>query len=257
MGALPVEMYTEAIKEGWLSSFLGLPVKSVHKHFPKSAQTVMGHLHMIRKGIRPTPGDKTIKINEWMNEVMKPDYDEIIRNELSLNRKHKVGVSVFKFDELNGIISTDLPEWFRTTLTRGHAYILVMYCYTNNTILATAIESRRAKHIEKWYYELYKKDLLSEIIPVLQRIDNETSKISRLMKRTSRTKSPLQVIIVFCRWNVLYKRFKPLHFNLIWCWLNFPCISMGLSPPTNSNDIKYGQKIKDKSTPIGLSTYMG
>ena len=68
MGAFLVKTYLEAIKEGWLSSFTGLSVEAVRKHLPKSAQTVMGHLHMIRKGIRPTPGEKTVEINELMNK---------------------------------------------------------------------------------------------------------------------------------------------------------------------------------------------
>ena len=141
MGALPVKTYTTAIKEGWLSSFPGLSVEAVHKHLPKSVQSVMEHLHMIRKGIRPTPGDKTVEINELMNESMNPDYDENIRQELPLNQKNKVGVSVFQFDELNGMISTDLPGRFPTTSARGNVYILVMYCCTNNSILAEAIKS--------------------------------------------------------------------------------------------------------------------
>lgn len=102
---------------------------------------------MIRKGIHLTPGKKTVEINELMNEVMEPDYDETIRHELPLNRKHKVGVSVFKFDELNGMISTDLPGRFPITSARGNVYILVMYCYTNNAILATGIRSRLAKDL--------------------------------------------------------------------------------------------------------------
>ena len=144
MGALPVKTYTAAIKEGWLSLFLGLLVEAVHKHLPKSAQSVMGHLHMIRKGIRSTPGNKTVEINELMNTSMDPDYDENILHELPLNRKHKVGVSLFKFDEVNGMISTDLPGQFPTTSAKRNTNILVMYCYSNNAILATAIKSRRA-----------------------------------------------------------------------------------------------------------------
>ena len=123
---------------------------------------------MIHKGICPTTGKKTVEINELMNEVMEPDYDENICQELPLNRKHKVvGISVFKFEELNGMISTDLPGRFPITSARGNAYILVMYCYTNNAILATAIRSRLAKDIRKGYDEMYKKLLLSGIIPVL------------------------------------------------------------------------------------------
>ena len=134
MGALPVKTYTAAIKEGWLSSFPGLSVEAVNKNLPKYVQTVMRHLHMILKGIRPTPGKKTVEIIKLMNEVMEPDYDETILHELPLNRKQKVGVSVFKFDELNGLITTDLPSRFPITSTRGNVYILVMYCYTNNAI---------------------------------------------------------------------------------------------------------------------------
>ena len=126
MGALPVKTYIAAIKEGWLSSFPGLLVEAVHKHLPKSVQSVIRHLHMIRKGIRPTPGDKTVEINELMNESMKPDYDENICQELPLKRNHKVGVSVFQFDELNEMISTDLPGRFPTISSRGNVYILVM-----------------------------------------------------------------------------------------------------------------------------------
>ena len=107
---------------------------------------------------------------------MNPDYDETIRHELSLNRKHKVGVFVFKFDELNRMISMDLPGRFPAISARENAYILVMYCYTNKAILATAIVSCRVKQIEKGYDKLYKKFLLSGIIPILQRMDNETSK---------------------------------------------------------------------------------
>ena len=85
--AFPVKTYLEAIKEGWLSSFPGLSVEAVRKQLPKPAQTVMGHLHMIRNGICPTPGEKTVEINELINETMNPDYDDNIRHELPLNKK--------------------------------------------------------------------------------------------------------------------------------------------------------------------------
>ena len=64
----------------------------------------MGHLHMIRKGICPTPEEKMMEINELTNEAMHPDYDENIRHKLPLNQKHKVGVPAVKLDELNGMI---------------------------------------------------------------------------------------------------------------------------------------------------------
>ena len=75
----------------------------------------MGHLHMIQTGIWSTPGKtKSIEINELVNEAMTPDKDENIHNKLPLNRNHKLGVSIFKFDELNGMLYSDLPDPFPT-----------------------------------------------------------------------------------------------------------------------------------------------
>ena len=51
-----------------------------------------------------------------------------------------------------------------------------MYYYTNNDILATGIKRHRAKDLVKGYDDFYKQLLLSEIIPMLQQMDNETSK---------------------------------------------------------------------------------
>ena len=44
-----------------------------------------------------------------VNENINPDYDETINNKSLLYQKHKVGVLVFKFDELNRMIVIDLP----------------------------------------------------------------------------------------------------------------------------------------------------
>ena len=74
------------------------------------------------------------------------------------------------------MISTDLPGRFPITSAKGNAYILVMYCYTNNAILATGIKSRRSNDLVKGYDELYRDLLLSGIIPELQRMNNESNK---------------------------------------------------------------------------------
>ena len=44
-----------------------------------------------------------------VNENINPDYDETFHTKLLLYQKHKVGVLVLKFDELNRMILTDLP----------------------------------------------------------------------------------------------------------------------------------------------------
>ena len=69
MGALPVKTYTNAIQKGWLITFPGLTAIAVRKHLPKLVQIAMGHLHMVRKGVRPTPGDKVVEIVKELVEV--------------------------------------------------------------------------------------------------------------------------------------------------------------------------------------------
>lgn len=108
MGALPVKTYTNAIKEDWLSSFPGLFVATVQKYLLKLVQTVMEHLHIILKRIGPTSSTEIVKIKELMESIIEPDI-EMEQQILLLDRKHKVGVAVFKFKKLNSMISMDLP----------------------------------------------------------------------------------------------------------------------------------------------------
>jgi hypothetical protein len=54
IGSLPVKTLCNAIDNDWLTSFPGLTSSAIRKHLPKSISTTMGHMHMIRKGIRPT-----------------------------------------------------------------------------------------------------------------------------------------------------------------------------------------------------------
>ena len=122
---------------------------------------------MICKGICPTPGEKVVKIIELMDSTIEPDI-EIEPQELTLKRKHKIGVVVFKFDKLIGMISTDLLGRFPIASAHGNAYILIIYCYTKNAILVTAQTT-----LLKGMMNFTKTFSLSGIIPVLQQMDNE------------------------------------------------------------------------------------
>jgi hypothetical protein len=64
IGSLPVKTLCNAIDNDWVTSFPGLTSSAIRKHLPKSISTTMGHMHMIRKGIRSTKPT----INEIMDE---------------------------------------------------------------------------------------------------------------------------------------------------------------------------------------------
>ena len=95
-----------------------------------------------------------------------------------------------------------------------------MYRYTNNAILATGTKTRLAKDIVKGYDEMHKKLLLSGIIPVLQRMDNETSKdlISLINDKnlTYQVASPGDHRLLPVE-RAIQTFINPLHINPVWC----------------------------------------
>jgi hypothetical protein len=70
IGSLLVKTLCTAIDNNWLTSFPGLTSSAIRKHLPKSISTAMGHMHMIRKGIRST---NKPTVNEIMSEDIDPE----------------------------------------------------------------------------------------------------------------------------------------------------------------------------------------
>jgi hypothetical protein len=129
IGSLPVKTLCNAIDNDWLTLFLGLTSSAIRKHLPKSISTAMGHMHMIRKGIRSTKPT----VNEIMNEEIDPEPPLEPPRQIN-NREHNVEVTAIAFEELKGIMATDLPGRSPTTSGQGNAYVLVMYDFDSNTI---------------------------------------------------------------------------------------------------------------------------
>jgi hypothetical protein len=131
--------------------------------------TTMGHMHMIRKGIRST--DKPT-INEIMNEELDPEPQlDPLRH--SSNQQHYVGVTTIAFEDLKGIVATDLPGRFPTTSGQGNAYVMVLYDFDSNSINAVGIKNRKKESLVKGYNEMYEDLKKAGINPVLHRLDNE------------------------------------------------------------------------------------
>ncbi|OEU05713.1 hypothetical protein FRACYDRAFT_231764 [Fragilariopsis cylindrus CCMP1102] len=115
-------------------------------------------------------------ISEIMNEELAPE-EPVLPPPIRLtNRQHTVAVDIVPFEELKGIIATDLPGRFPTTSAQGNAYVLVMYDYDSNTINAVAIKNRKTASLVQGYNELFEDLQKAGINPVLHRLDNETSK---------------------------------------------------------------------------------
>ena len=69
LGAPVVTTLIKAIDKNWLTTFLGLSSNGIRKHLPKSIQTTMGHLHKVRKNLRPT--DKVTAVEIMEEQIIK------------------------------------------------------------------------------------------------------------------------------------------------------------------------------------------
>jgi hypothetical protein len=72
-------------------------------------------------------------------------------------------------DELNGMISTNQTGRFPVKSIKGKSYIMVLYNYYSNVILAAPMKSRTAPDLVAAYNELHQQLLDGGVKPALQR----------------------------------------------------------------------------------------
>jgi hypothetical protein len=163
--------WIQAIEKGHFATWPGLTASLVRKHLPKSIATVKGHLNQQRKNLRSTKATKSEPIAD-----LSPSTD--IPNE----RSHHVFAATI---EITGQISTDLTGRFPTTSSRGNKYILVLYDYDSNAILAEPMKSRTDSEHVRAYNHLHQYLVDRGFKPTLQKLDNEAS---TALKRTIKSK---------------------------------------------------------------------
>ena len=69
----------------------------------------------------------------------------------NLDRTYYIGLNAIKFDELKGIISTDLPSCFPINSTRGNAYIFLIYIFGSNRFFSVPIKNKTKKSLIQGY----------------------------------------------------------------------------------------------------------
>ena len=91
------------------------------------------------------------------------------------SHKQRVGVHLVSFDDLKGYIAIDLCSVYPTMSNRGIKYILVLYDYYSNVILAKTMKSNKGQATTTAYKALHTILTEAGITPILQYLDNETS----------------------------------------------------------------------------------
>jgi hypothetical protein len=149
-----------AIKNGNLTSWPGLTEHAVEKHLSKSTSTTKGHLNQQRQNARTT------KVKDTKVIVTEPDLDHGIKTQF-----------VYAATIDAGQIYTDQTGRFPVVSSKGNRYIMILYDYDSNAILAQPIKDRTYPELLK-AFQVMEQDLMARgLKPKLMKMDNEASKL--------------------------------------------------------------------------------
>jgi hypothetical protein len=149
-----------AIKNGNFSSWPGLTEHAVEKHLSKSTSTTKVHLNQRRQNSRTT------KIKDAQVIVTEPDIDHGVKTQF-----------VYAAAIDTGQIYTDQTGRFPVVSSKGNKYIMILYDYDSNAILAQPIKDRTAPELLKAFQVMEQELVARGLKPKLIKLDNEASKL--------------------------------------------------------------------------------
>jgi hypothetical protein len=152
-----------AIKNGNFTSWPGLTEHAVEKHLSKSTSTTKGHLNQQRQNARTT------KIKDTKVIVTEPYLDHGIKTQF-----------VYAATIDSGQIYTDQTGRFPVVSSKGNKYIMILYEYGRNSILAQLIKDRTDPELLKAFQVMEQELVARGLKPKLMKLDNEASKLLKM-----------------------------------------------------------------------------
>jgi hypothetical protein len=152
--------WIKAIKNGNFSSWLGLNEHNVEKYLSKSTSTTKGHLNQQRQNARTT------KIKDAQLLDSGKDQDHGIKTQF-----------VYAATIDAGQIYTDQKGRFPVVSSKDNKYIMILYEYDSNAILAQPIKDRTAPDLLKAFQFMEQELMARGLKPKLMKLYNEASKL--------------------------------------------------------------------------------
>jgi hypothetical protein len=149
-----------AIKNGNFTSWPRLTEHAVEKHLSKSTSTTKCHLNQQRKNSRTT------KVKDTKVIITEPDLNHGIKTQF-----------VYAATIDAGQIYTDQTGIFPVVSSKGNKYIMILYDYDSNAILAQPIKDRTAPELLKAFQVMEQELVARGLRPKLMKLDNEASKL--------------------------------------------------------------------------------
>ena len=133
LGSTVPSTLLKAIDVSFLSSFPGLTTQLVKKHLPKSIQTSKGDMDQERKNLQPTKWSKSNPLPPINTHPASPPT--------------RTNLFICAIIEATDKIYSDLTGKFPIQSALSNKYILIVYHYDANSILADPLKDRTAKSI--------------------------------------------------------------------------------------------------------------
>jgi hypothetical protein len=154
-----VSTLTKALDKGYIHHFPGLNSSTIRKYPPFSTATVKGHQDHIRKNMRSTkPSTASEPCTSLEEDTFPVDNQKGERTHFCFAAVH----------EISGQIFTDQTGPFVLPSSSGNKYIMILYDYDSNAILAEPIPSRSGESIIKAFKVLHSKLVKAGLVPKLQ-----------------------------------------------------------------------------------------
>ena len=134
-GSPTLSTFQAAIKKGNFLTWPNIDNINFNKYIPNQIATAKGHMDQERQGLQSTKNDTTPTQHEKTQHILT----EIIP---------------FTAKELS---YTDQTGQIPFRSTRGHEYVMILYDYDSNAILAKAFKNRQAKELVDTWESLYKQ----------------------------------------------------------------------------------------------------
>ena len=163
-----------ALQKGYITNFPGLTATLLRKHPPHSIAMIKGHMDQSRQNQRSTRTDTQPDTAPTPDATpSSPSDDDIAPTSPTPNhRSHLCYAAVF---EPTGQVFTDQTGRFVTPSSTGNNYLLLLYDFDSNAIIAEPIKNRTGPSILAGYTRLHATLLNAGLHPRLQRLDNECS----------------------------------------------------------------------------------
>jgi hypothetical protein len=157
----------KALDKGYISNIPGLSQQSLRKYPPNLRATMKGHLDQQRQGTGST------------KKKSPPEEDFEFPFEITANDETQSHECFAALIPPTGQIYTDQTGRFVCPSETGNNYLMVLYDYDSNAILAEAIPNRNKKSLLAAFTKMHAQLCAVGLRPKYQRLDNECSDIMK------------------------------------------------------------------------------